>query len=104
MRAPPESEGAGGGGGGGDDGGGPLLSTTKVKSWVAASEIPFVAVKVKVKTPLVLNVPDKVPVPFPWSLKLIPGGRPLCPSLVETLKVGTGKPLVVTLKVFTKPE
>jgi hypothetical protein len=66
--------------------------TVNANGWVGAP-VAFVAVNVIGVVPETVGVPVSVPVPFPLSVKVAQLGRPLAE------RVGTGMPVVVTLKV-----
>ena len=70
--------------------------TVSVKDWVASGLTPFAAVMVSPRTPPppAAGVPASVAVPSPLSTKVMPDGNE--PTLV---RLGTGKPLVVTMKL-----
>jgi hypothetical protein len=75
--------------------------TVSVKGWLAGVPTPLVAVKVMEYVPLVpaAGVPLSVPVPFPLSAKVTPFG-----SVPDSVRVGAGKPVVVTINVPGPPK
>jgi hypothetical protein len=75
-------------------------STVNVKVCVASVPIPLWALTVIVYVPPVPapGVPLRVAVPFPLSVKATPIG-----SVPDSLRLGAGKPVVVTEKVPTAP-
>ena len=76
------------------------LFTVSVKALVAAEPTPLLAVNVMEYALLVpaAGVPDKVPVPFPLSLKVTPPG-----SAPVWVKAGVGAPVAVTENVPAVP-
>jgi len=74
--------------------------TVSMKLWLTGEPTPLVAVNVMVDVPLVpdAGVPLSVPVPFPLSVKVTPLG-----SVPDSLSVGLGNPVVVTVKLPGAP-
>jgi hypothetical protein len=72
----------------------------KVNDWLTGVPCPLDAVIVSGKAPPVpvAEVPEMVAVPFPLSLKDSPLGR-----LPVSLSAGVGDPVVVTVKLKTRP-
>ena len=69
------------------------MPTVRVKVWVAGVPTPLLAVKVMEYVPTLpdAGVPLSVPVPFAPPAKVTPlGNEP------ASVKVGTGKPVVIT--------
>ena len=66
--------------------------TSSVKGWVALPT-RLVAVSRSAVLPLVVGVPEKVAVPFPLSVNVIPGGGVPC-----SVMAAGGSPTVVTVK------
>jgi len=69
------------------------VPTVRVKVWVAGVPTPLLAVKVMGYVPTLpdVGVPLSVPVPFPLPVKVIPLG-----NAPASVKVGAGKPVVIT--------
>jgi hypothetical protein len=69
--------------------------TVSVKACLAGAPTPFVAVSVREYVPPVpdAGVPLRVPTPFPLSAKVTPFG-----SAPVSVRVGVGKPVVITAK------
>ena len=69
--------------------------------WTAALPTPLVAVMLSSNVPLALDggVPEMVAVPLRLSRKTKPGGK--VPP--DTLRTGTGEPVVVTVKALYCP-
>ncbi len=74
--------------------------TVNVKLWLAGDPAQLLAVNVMKNLPLVpdAGVLFSVPVPFPLSVRVTPLG-----SVPVLLRLGAGKPVVVTVNVPAAP-